>query len=42
VVRTLSKLHRDGFVERAADRWRLAIPGEAVAPAEGDGPEFVP
>ena len=42
VARTLATLHAGGFVERAADRWRLAPVDRSVAPAEVGGGEFVP
>jgi DNA processing protein len=42
VAHALAKLHRDGFVERSADRWRLAPKERPVAPAEREGGEFVP
>lgn len=42
VARTLVGLHEGGFVERSADRWRLADRDRPVAPAEPEGGEFVP
>lgn len=42
VVRTLATLHEAGFVERSADRWRLAASDPSVAPAGSGGGEFVP
>jgi DNA processing protein len=42
VARTLVSLHEAGFVERAADRWRLAPEERPVAPAPREGGEFVP
>jgi len=41
VARALLRLHAGGFVERSADRWRLARPDPSVAPAEPEGGEFV-
>jgi DNA processing protein len=42
VAKTLLVLHEAGFVERAADRWRLSGDARPVAPAENGGGEFIP
>ena len=42
VAGVLMSLHGAGFVERAADRWRLAPRDHTVAPANKNGGEFIP